>query len=305
MPLRGCTWSLAAPFLIGAGLLLPPLQARAENPAQDERLAYKLMLGGLHVGDAVVALNQTASGYSTEMKMAAAGAMRWVQSFRAEVSGRGAFVAPAASATPFASFQPLEFRRAWSGGELANNMVMTFDPETGAAVTKERIFNPLTGAEVRREDLPWNRRNPFVPVPDELRTNALDPMTAFVAARSQVMSTGGPAKTFRVPIYDGSRRYDIVGNTAPVRTVMINGAEQAVIPVTAKIEPVFGFIRRSQKTMQGTEGKLYFTPDARFIPVQVVVGNDYFSGVMNLAADCREDAAACAAIENPPPPVAD
>ena len=278
-------------------LISLPFSASAA-PAQSERLTYNVMLGGLHVGDALVALTQNESGYTTEMKMTARGVAAWVQNFRADLKGEGSFNRTAAAngrieLTP----QPAAFVRQWSAGEIAADMTMTFDPLTREANVSERLFNPLTGEVLKREDMPWNtRREKLKPVPMDMRRNALDPMAAFVAARGQIMSQGvttsGP-KTFRVPIYDGTRRYDLIGKTAPVRVISINGVERSLMPLTAKIEPVFGFNRESEERMRESEGKFLFTPDERFIPVQMIVGNDMFTSVMNLAADCSENAAPC------------
>lgn len=285
------TLPLTAALLFG-----PSLPASAAAFVQSERLTYNVMVGGLHVGDALVGLEQDESGYSTTMKMTSRGVISWIQNFRADLKGEGSFIA-AATAEGRVQIMPQNFMRQWSAGEVAGNMTMTFDPLTREASITERMFNPLTGEALKREDMPWNkRRESLKPVPSDLRKNALDPMAAFVAARSQLMAqgfAGNAPKTFRVPIYDGTRRYDLVGKTGPVRVVSINGVERQLIPVTAKVEPVFGFNRESEERMRESEGKFLFTPDARFLPVQLIVSNDMFTSVMNLAADCSENAAPC------------
>ena len=281
-----------------AALLFCFSLSAAAAPVLSERLTYNVMFGGLHIGDALVALNQSESGYTTEMKMTARGAAAWVQNFSANLKGEGSFLrGPADNGRIEMMPQPAAFARQWSAGEIAADMTMTFDPQTRDANVIERLFNPKTGAALKREDMPWNaRRETLKPVPLDMRKNALDPMAAFVSARGQIMAQGvttsGP-KTFRVAIYDGARRYDLVGKTASVRVVNINGIERPLMPVTAKIEPVFGFNRESEGRMRESEGKFLFTPDERFIPVQLIVGNDMFTSVLNLAADCRENAAPC------------
>lgn len=280
--------------MVMAALFFGSLPASATPLVQSERLTYNVMLGGLHVGDALVALEQDESSYTTTMKMTARGMVAsLVQNFRADLKGEGSIY----GADGHVEIVPTNFIRQWSTGEVAADMTMTFDPQTREASVAERMFNPLTGEAIKREDMPWNkRREKLKPVPSEMRKNALDPMAAFVAARSQLMAQGLTStapKTFRVPIYDGTRRYDLVGKTSPVRVVSINGVERRLLPVTAKIVPVFGFNRESEERMQESEGKFLFTPDERFIPVQLIVGNDMFTSVMNLAADCSEDAAPC------------
>jgi hypothetical protein len=270
-------------------------QAHAAERQSSARLAYELMLGGLHVGDAMVTLEESPSDYKAGLKMTASGALKWVKNFRASVESEGAL-----GAAP----QPAVYRKEWSSGELAETMTMTFDPATRTATTSARVFNPTTGATVPDEDVPWHeKRASRKPVPDDLRTNVFDPMAAFIAAREQLVAQGvlanaqGAVKSFRVPVFDGSRRYDIVGKTEPVRGVSINGTERQLLPVTGRLEPVFGFSAKSEERMRAVDGKIFFTPDGKFTPVQVIVSGELFTSVMNLTADCREDNAPCAAIE--------
>jgi hypothetical protein len=270
-----------------ASIVASPASA---TTVQSERLRYELMFGGLHVGDALVNLDQTESAYTSQMKLSARGVAKTLQNFQAELSAAGRFNG---GSHP----EPVVYKRQWSNGEIANNMTMTFDPATRTAQIEERLFNPATGAPISRDELPWNnRRGKFKPVPADLRTNVLDPMAAFVAARAQIVAQGldtTAAKSFRVPIYDGTRRYDVVGRTTAARPISVNGVERMLIPLIARLEPVYGFSRDAEERMREAEGKLLFTTDARFIPVQITISNGMFSGVMNLAADCKADTAPC------------
>src|SRR5207249_1810682 len=146
-----------------------------------EHLVYTLMLGGLHVGDAMVSLEQTEHTYRTAMKMSASGAAKWVKDFRASMTGEGSL-----GRTPSSPIVPLpaSYKREWSAGTIAEVLTMTFDPATRTASAEDKIFNPVTGAALSHEDLPWNgKRAKRKPVPPELRTNIYDPMTAFLAGR--------------------------------------------------------------------------------------------------------------------------
>ncbi len=279
------------------GLFLSVLMLAAPAAAApaSERLAYELMLGGLHVGDAMVVLDESPTGYKAGLKMAATGALKWVRAMRSSLESEGTF-----GPVP----QPSTYRKEWVSGEFAETMTMTFDPATRTASTTSKLFNPTTGAAIAAEDLPWNKegRSKKKPVPGDLRTNVFDPMAAFVAAREQLIAKGvltpsATPKNFRVPIYDGSRRYDIIGKADPVRAVSINGEEKELLPVTGKLEPVFGFNAKSEERMRGVDGKIYFTPDGKFVPVQIIVSGELFTAVMNLAADCKADNSKCAAIE--------
>lgn len=293
----------------GVLLSLCLLAAPANAAPASERLAYELMLGGLHVGDAMVVLDETPTGYKAGLKMAATGALKWVRAMRSSLESEGAFVSGGPAP------QPTTYRKQWVSGEFAETMTMTFDSATRTASTTSKVFNPTTGAAIADEDLPWNKdgRGKKTPVPDDLRTNVFDPMAAFVAAREQLIVKGvldaaqKAPKNFRVPIYDGSRRYDIIGKADPVRAVSISGEDKQLLPVTGKLEPVFGFNAKSEERMRGVDGKIYFTPDGKFVPVQIIVSGELFTAVMNLVADCKADNTKCAAIEATftPPPAAE
>jgi len=270
--------------------------SRAVEP-QHERLVYNIMVGGLHIGDAMIGLRQSPDGYSTEMKMTAKGVAKWVRNFRSDMRGEGRFADGANTLKPL----PANYSRQWSNGEVAGDMTMTFHPNTGEAVVEERYFNPATREPIAVDDLPWNKDDPKgsndrKPLPAGMSVGVLDPVGAFIAARGQMMAQGVDgtrAKSFRIPIYDGKRRYDIIGRVETARDVAIGDAQRSVVPVIAKLEPVYGFGRRSQERMKESEGKFLFSNDARFIPLQLVVSNEMLSGVMNLTADCSRDAAPC------------
>ncbi len=267
----------------------------AQDAAQNERLAYSLMVGGLHVGDAVVSLAQDSDNYTTGLKLTAGGVAKWVREFRADLSGEGTF----ATSENAVTLLPSSYRRDWSGSEIDSSLLMTYDPATRLTSTKERYIQRETGEELSYDELPWNKndrgRDKKKPVPENQRTGAVDPMAAFIAARHQVMAQGAdkaPVK-FRVPVYDGQRRYDIVGTSSAPRGVTINDKQYNVITVNTTLVPIAGFSPRGEERMQESRGKILFTADDRFIPVQVTIENDLLSGVMNLTADCNFTPEAC------------
>ncbi len=98
---------------------------------------------------------------------------------------------------------------------------------------------------------------------------------------------------FRVPVFDGQRRYDVVGTTTAPRDVTINEKQYNVITVNATVVPIAGFSPRGEERMLESRGKLLFTADERFVPVQVTIENEFLSGVMNLSADCGITPEAC------------
>ena len=276
---------------------------------QTERLTYAAMLGGLHLADLKVTIDESEAGYTSDVEVVSRGVVRWVQDFRATISGTGGFISlllPDGSK----ALQPLPeiFQSKWTGGEFASAITMTFDSKTRESKVSKRLYNPLTNEALSRDDMPWSRyerREKRKPVPEIFRRDAFDPMAAFIAARRQIMAqkdTKEPSKTFRVPIYDGQKRYDIFGKTGQLRNTSINGKEMTVVPVSITLEPVFGFNTRSLERINDVDSRLYFSADGRFIPIQLTMTSDIFAVVINLQNDCYINALACVNFGQEPSP---
>jgi Protein of unknown function (DUF3108) len=255
---------------------------------QKERLLFDVMFGGLHVADVVVSMDQTPESYQSRLEMRTRGVAELFQDFRADMKSEGGFVTAGAPVRTV----PTLYSRAWSGPKMASEMTMQFDPLTGFIPSQERLFNPLTGAALTQEDMPWNnRRKPIPVVPDNLRAGALDPVAAFIAARRQVLDSG--TGEVRVPIYDGRRRYDIISRVGKSHSYTIKDQTRELTPVTSRVEPVFGFEPDAEDRMRESTGTTLFSSDDRFVPVQIILANDMFSSVMNLVAECTTDPAPC------------
>lgn len=274
-----------AALTLAALMLALPAQAEEQN----ERLLYDVMFGGLHVADVVVTMNQSPTGYDSSLAMRTRGVAESFQDFRADMSSQGGFVElrPA----------PSVHTRAWSSPKVASEMTMRYDPVNGLSQAVERLYHPITGAALSPEDLPWNNRRVPKPVPENLRSGAVDPVAAFIAARRAVLESG--QREVRVPIYDGRRRYDIVSTVGKPRTSTIKDITRDVIPVVSKVEPVFGFEPDAEDRMRDSSGTTFFSNDARFIPIQIILSNEMFSSVMNLRAECTADPAPCDAFAQP------
>lgn len=279
------------PLYVYAGVALV-LLCNALNAAlaaeQKERLLYDVMFGGLHVADVVVSLDQTPAQYQSRLEMRTRGVLQWFQDFRADMKSEGAFVLHETNIRTV----PTLYNREWRSPEIASDLIMQFDPRTGAGLANERLYNPATGADLKPENMPWNnRRSAVPPVPEELRAGSVDPITAFVAARRRMFETG--EREVRMPIYDGRRRYDIISTLGRSKTATVRGQSRELTPVTSRLEPVFGFEPDSEDRMRESKGTTLFSNDARFVPVQIILGNDMFTSVMNLVAECNDDPAPC------------
>ncbi len=271
-----------------AGFLGVAFAGNAAAREQTERLLFDVMVGGLHIADVVISMDQTPDSYVSRLEMKTRGVLEWVQDFSADMRTEGGFTRDQNMIRP----APALYQRQWNGPEMAAVMTMTFDPLSRIGRGEERLFNPQTGIDLKPEDMPWNnRRQPIPVVPDDQRVGAMDPISAFIGARRLILESG--EREVRMPIYDGRRRYDIISTVGTPRAVTVRNVERMLTPVASRVEPVFGFDPDGEDRMRESEGQLYFTADERFLPVQLVLGNSMFSSAMNLVAECNVDPAPC------------
>jgi hypothetical protein len=278
-----------AGLVAAAALCCGTIPAQAGPGPETERLTYVLQFGGLTIADVMITLDSTPDRYRTSIKLRSRGIAAMFKTFTADMVSEGRLVA----ANGILQAEPASFRREWVAGDISSSLDIVYDPQTHLASGTERFVDRVTGEPKSRNDMPWNKRNETLkPVPEKLRTEVLDPMAAFIAARQMIRSNQG-ASSFNVPVFDGLRRYNVVGKTGAPKDVTINDETRQLISVTGKVEPVFGFDDKLQDRIHEGEGKIMFTADSRFLPVQIMVGNSLGVGVMNLATDCKVDPAPC------------
>jgi hypothetical protein len=260
---------------------------------QKEKLLYDVMFGGLHIADVVVSLDQSQATFDSRVEMRTRGVAEAFREFQADVKSSGEVK------TDKSGVSPTLHSRSWRSADIATEMTMTYDAATATSTqTTERIYNPSTGEAIPETKLPWNnKREKILPVPEKLRVGAVDPVTAFIAARYQIMESG--KSEVRVPIYDGRRRYDIISTKGDSKTYNIRGKEHKLVAVVARLEPIFGFDDDAEERMRDAETKILFSTDDRFVPVQVVLSTTMFSSVMNLVAECNADPTPCNGVSMP------
>jgi hypothetical protein len=258
-------------------------------PEQDERLIYVMQFGGLTIADVMITLTETPDHYQTTVKLRSRGLLSLFHNFNADLAGDGGF------ADGGRQVVPASYDRNWTTDVVSSQLSVAYDPTTRLATSQEKLFNPLTGAPKSANDVPWNRHHEKrVEVPADKRTQVVDPLAAFIGVRELIRAGSGTAG-FKMPIYDGLRRYDIVGTIEAPREITVNDQSRRVITVKGRVEPLVGFDDEFRDRVHDGDGKILLTADERLLPVQIMVGNTLGVGVMNLAADCRIDPAPCEA----------
>lgn len=155
----------------------------------------------------------------------------------------------------------------------------------------ELFFDQKTGAIA--EDIRPPRG--YVRVKPEERRGALDPLTAALFMRPYIMKAVNERRfgtEWRVPVYDGSKRYDVITRLVGPDTRMVSGKRKPVYHLVARVIPVAGFKKDQIELLPKQRSHFYVGHDDFFVPVDVSVGLKFGSGGAKLTHAIR-GAASC------------
>jgi hypothetical protein len=109
------------------------------------------------------------------------------------------------------------------------------------------------------------------PLAEGFRRNAVDPLTALERIRGALRALSQlPKGSFTVPVYDGARRFDILGRVLPEKD-----AADGVLRVELTLRPIAGF--KGETSEDGDPDSaprkvaLIVTNDARMMPLSITV----------------------------------
>jgi hypothetical protein len=119
------------------------------------------------------------------------------------------------------------------------------------------------------------------PLAPRFLTNAVDPLSAFERIREAIMAARAAGGSFTVPVYDGARRFDVIGHILPR-----NRQSPGTLRLDLTLRPIAGF-----KDRPGGEDPenaprtvdLVVTDDQRLMPLRLSVPIWYLPLVIRLA----------------------
>ena len=120
-----------------------------------------------------------------------------------------------------------------------------------------------------RRARPDTSRKP--PLAEKFRSNAVDPVTAFERVRNALRAPGRAADgSFTVPVYDGARRFDILGHILPKKD-----ASEGTLRVELTLRAIAGFKGESSEDGDPDDAPrkvdLLVTDDGRMMPLSMTV----------------------------------
>jgi hypothetical protein len=179
----GCALSIA---LLGA------TTSGRDAAAEDITAVYSAFWAGIPAGQIRVKLRDSDSGYSDEIEISTQGLPRLFTQFRARALAEGRVSAD----RPAEPSHYLAVYDLWKRRD--SRLSMQFVNHAGTMI-----------AERGPDD---TSRKP--PLAEGFRKNSVDPLSAIERIRGAFRAAGRVA-SFTIPVYDGARRFDIVGRILP------------------------------------------------------------------------------------------
>jgi len=213
-----------------SGLGIPPAFAAPEPQPGDLDLGYSVYVGGVHVLDAKAHLGWQETGYRIGLRAATDGFLGRVANWRADVASHGEL-------RPGGLPRPVLYRSISAFRDEPRNTTVEYDGRTPRVTVAE------PPPEQDRE-----------PVPDEMKPDTVDPMTAVVAVLQAVEQ--GRGCDVSVPVYDGRQRYDLIfkptgrEQIAPSNLSVFSGSAEACV---IDYEPVAGEWRQDRRRQDRDE----------------------------------------------------
>jgi len=242
---KGSPYRYRGGCLLAVALLLLAANARAD----DIVAVYAAYWAGLPAGEIQVRLHDGAAAYHDEIEIRTTGLPALITRLR----GTGIAERRLAADRPA---EPSHYDAIYDLWKRRNSHIsMRFVTRAGAVV-----------AERGPDD---TSRKP--PLAEKFRSNAVDPVTAFERVRDALRAPRRSADgSFAVPVYDGARRFDILGRILPKKD-----ASEGTLRVELTLRAIAGFKGESSEDGDPDDAPrkvdLVVTDDARMMPLSMTV----------------------------------
>lgn len=146
------------------------------------------------------------------------------------------------------------------------------------------------GVLAEEQALPPESRDRRPEVPAELKKNAHDLLTVNLKMRQGLWDAVKSAKpSFSLKAYDGRRLTQLDLTVEGKRTILYNGKKTPVIAMSARRKLLAGYTESERKDYDPKEPTLYiyYSDDARFIPLKLEVTFLFDKLSATLAKECR------------------
>jgi len=202
------------------------------------------------------------AGYHDEIEITTQGLPHLLSRFRATASAEGRLAADRAA-------EPSRYLAAYDLRKRHDSRI-------------SMLFVHRSGGTVAERGPDDTSRKP--PLAEAFRKNSVDPLSALERIR-EAMRTAGPGRRFTIPVYDGARRFDIVGEILPK-----SGPADGTLRAELTLRPIAGF--RGETSEDGDPDdaprkvELSVSDDARLLPLSIMVPVFFMPLVIRLEEPC-------------------
>ena len=249
MPIvRSAASPLAYRFRLGlalvAALLLPAARARAD----DIVAVYAAYWAGLPAGEIRLMLHEADAAYRHKIEIRTTGLPALLSRFRATALAEGRLAADRPA-------EPSHYDATYDLRKRRDRRISMHFIDRAGTVVAERGPDDTSGKP---------------PLAERFRSNAVDPLSAFERVRGALRARHAADGSFAIPVYDGARRFDILGRILPK-----TGAGDGVLRAELTLHPIAGF--KGETSEDGDPDSaprkvdLLVTDDGRMMPLSITV----------------------------------
>jgi uncharacterized protein DUF3108 len=237
-----------SPAARGGAVGLVLLAAIAGSAAAEDIVAnYSAYWAGLPAANIRLILSSDRAGYRDQIEITTEGLPRLLTRFRATASAEGR-VGAGRTAEPLHYLATYDLRK-----RRDSRVSLHFVRRPGGTV-----------AERGPED---TSRKP--PLAEQFRRNSVDPLTALERIRDALRGAA-PGGTFSIPVYDGARRFDILG-----RVLAKSDPAEGTLRAELTLRPIAGFKGETSEDGDPDNAprkvQLTLTDDERLLPLSITV----------------------------------
>jgi Protein of unknown function (DUF3108) len=239
--------------------------------AEEIVAVYKAYWAGLPAAQIRLTLRNGDGAYDDAIEIRSQGLPQLVTHFRGTANAAG----QVASDHPA---EPTRFQALYDLRKRRNSRIsMRF-------VTRDSVML------AERDALDTSRKPPLAEV---FRRNAVDPITAVERLRQAIAAAKGPGgganHRFAIPVYDGVRRFDVVGQILPKQ-----GQADGPVRVELNLHPIAGFRGESSDDGDPDDAPrpvaLTLTDDSRLLPLSMTVRVFFLPLLVQLDHFCTQSA---------------
>jgi hypothetical protein len=254
--------------LVAFVLTVAPLRAEQDAPLN---LRYGLYWAGFQIATLTLEHEIQPTRYRSQLLIKTVGLVEKLVHYRAKTLATG-------SLGDGDSLLPVTYRSEYRSRKKDRRSVVTFDPASGDVVELENT----------KRGKPDDSK-----VPERLRKNVIDPLTAFLRIRDHI-ATAGRGEAFTAQIFDGRRRYDLAAEVVGRDRAWVAGRQQRVVRLALTLEFLAGSNANDMEKVavddDRIEAELLLSDDQRLLPLRLSLLDTVIAGSIELLQDCSGEA---------------